>query len=227
MRFAPNKQNTLIIIPAYNEGQMIGKVIQKVKAQDFMHILVVDDGSTDESAKVLQAHEVHYISHEENQGTGAAIKSGIGWGMDKGYEFFLTLDGDDQHYPEDLPNLIEQLSEYDHVLGSRFLNPDNKIPHHRSIGNQVANTLVLLKGVRTTDSQSGICGFNRVVAESLLKTKSKRFEFWAECLLKIRQQQSHFLCSEIPVSVQYTKYSLKKGQGILQGSWTLFKILFV
>ncbi len=224
---APEIKKTLVIIPVYNEAPKIELVIQNIFLQGFSHVLVVDDGSQDNSVDQVKRTNASVIKHEKNHGVGAAIKTGIEWGLDRDFEYFLTIDGDDQHNPEDLIHIMDHMGEYDHVLGSRFLKTDNKIPYHRNLGNQIANTIVLFRGVRTTDSQSGICGFNRKVGTQVLKTKSRGFEFWTEFLLRIRRKQSHFLCSEIPVSVQYTKYSLKKGQGIWQGSWTLLKVFFV
>jgi len=226
MKTLPTKENTLVIIPILNEQKTIKGVINKIKNSGYNNIVSIIDGSVDNSQSIAESLNIRTLVHKKNKGTGAAIKTGIQYGIDNGYTYFLTIDGDDQHNPSDLHLLMEQLEVYDHTIGSRFLNPDNKVPWTRNKANQFANIILLLKGIRTTDSQSGLTGFNLDVGNKMIDVKANRFEFWSATIIKIRKN-THFQCSEIPISVRYTSYSLKKGQSLREGIWTIIKLLFL
>ncbi len=216
------KDKTLVIIPALNEAKTINQVVNEVRMADFYHILVVNDGSVDQTLQKAEDEGVFTLSHEVNQGMGAATKSGIEWGLDKKFSYFLTLDADMQHCAKDLPFVLEALQTYDCVIGSRFLKA-NDIPFFVRMANKVANLITgVFLGVWSTDSQSGMRGFTREVAETI-NVSSNGFEFCSEFLKRV--QQCRFSRCEVPISVFYPYHARQKGQGFSTGIQTGFRII--
>jgi glycosyltransferase involved in cell wall biosynthesis len=126
-----------IVIPAYNEMHVIGDVINKIKQlHDDVEIIVVDDGSTDDTANVADQAGATVYSHPYNIGNGAAVKTGIRMG--KG-NIFVFMDGDGQHNPEDICGMLEYFPQYDMVVGERKRSGQASI--NRAIGNKVYNWL--------------------------------------------------------------------------------------
>jgi glycosyltransferase involved in cell wall biosynthesis len=128
-----DKTEVSIIIPAYNEAQTIGGIVFKLKElyPDY-EIIVVNDGSTDETADIARDSGAHVYSHPYNIGNGAAIKSGIR--IARG-DLLVFMDGDGQHDPKDIARLIEYMSDYDMVVGARLISSQ------ASVGRAVANKL--------------------------------------------------------------------------------------
>lgn len=135
------KENTevSIIVPAYREAEGIAAVIERVcRVMDALdhsyEIVVVDDGSDDETARRAKEAGAQVISHPYNMGNGAAVKTGI---RNAKGETLVTLDGDGQHAPEDIPRLLEKLGPYDMVVGARA--GDSAVSLHRSMANRIYN----------------------------------------------------------------------------------------
>lgn len=126
-----------VIIPAYNETQTIGDVVRKIRSlyPDF-EIIVIDDGSTDDTAVFARAAGATVFSHPYNIGNGAAAKSGI---RHANGEILVFMDGDGQHDPKDIARLIENMHDYDMVVGARFINSQASIG--RAVGNKFYNIL--------------------------------------------------------------------------------------
>jgi dolichol-phosphate mannosyltransferase len=118
-----NSQRTLIVIPAFNEQGKIGRVIEKIRRAIVSDVLVVDDGSVDNTRWEASAAGAAIIEHRSNLGVGAAIRSGIDYALGHDYEVVAVLAGDDQHDPSDLPTLLRLIREdgFDLVQGSRRL----------------------------------------------------------------------------------------------------------
>ncbi len=206
--------NGLIIIPAFNEGKVISKVIKgipgKINDTSF-DILIVNDGSTDDTLEEASKTSAMIISHLVNRGTGAATKTGLMWAREKNYSFAITFDADGQHDPTDLGKIVEMLSKNDTdlVVGSR-LKKSGGMPKDRFLINWLANILTLLVfGVFSSDSQSGLKGFSRRALE-LIDFRGDRYDFSSEILLSAKRH--NLVVKEIPTKVIYTEYSRKKGQ---------------
>ena len=108
---------TSIVIPAFNEGAVVGEVVTALRAEAAWHeIILVDDGSTDDTVSHAQAAGALIVRHPYNKGNGAAVKSGIRAATG---EYVMVLDGDGQHRPDDARRLVSRLGEYDLVVGAR------------------------------------------------------------------------------------------------------------
>ena len=209
-------QKALIIIPAYNEGKVLGPVIKNIKAElksakgIKFDLVVVNDGSSDNTKAVAEKNTTT-ISHLVNMGSGAATRTGLEYAKRNNYDFALTIDADGQHLPKDLVNVIKKLTEeeFDLVIGSRLIDPKG-MPAHRVLGNKLLNAFTrILLGVRVTDSQSGLKGFSRKAIEKI-NIRTNGFEFCSEIVWRAKQQNLNII--EVPISAVYTDYSRQKGQ---------------
>ena len=129
--------STTVLIPAYNEGDRIATLVRDLDAVGPWHeILVVDDGSSDETAERAGAAGARVVCHPYNKGNGAAVKTGIRHATG---EFVLIIDGDGQHRPEDAPGLVAKLDEHELVVGARSAATQATLG--RRLGNRILNVL--------------------------------------------------------------------------------------
>jgi glycosyltransferase involved in cell wall biosynthesis len=147
-----------IVIPAYNEADVIGGVVAGLRGgAPWREIIVVDDGSRDATAATATAAGATVIRHPYNKGNGAAVKTGIRRATG---EFILIIDGDGQHPPEDACRLVSRLGEYDLVIGAR--SSSTQATHTRRFGNEALNQLAsYLTGRQIPDLTSGFRGARR------------------------------------------------------------------
>jgi glycosyltransferase involved in cell wall biosynthesis len=137
MAEASNAARTSVVIPAFNEAESIGVVVRDLAAAaPWLEILVVDDGSTDETGAHAAAAGARVIRHPYNKGNGAAVKSGI---RQSAGAFILIADADGQHRPTDATRLVSQLDAYDLVIGARAGHTQASLP--RRIGNSLLNAV--------------------------------------------------------------------------------------
>ena len=175
MRNKPHPKS-LAIIPAYNECEMIGTVISKIRtAAEDLEILVIDDGSTDKTAQCAKAVGAKVVRLSSNMGYGVALQTGFKYAYERGYDVLVQLDGDGQHDPAYIPDMLKVVvsGEADLVLGSRFLNktaPDGspmvqyKTGQARKLGILLFSFLTSkLIGFKVTDPTSGYLAFNKRV----------------------------------------------------------------
>lgn len=163
----------VIMIPAHNEEQSIANVIKKIQEKYitqsktyWVEIIVVDDGSSDNTAKIAKAAGVSkIISHIKNRGLGAATRIGLQRAYEMGADVAVKIDADFQHDPEDIDKIIQPILEdkADCVFGSRFKGGlKYTMPFHRAIGNRFFSFLVSkLTGLKITDAQTGLMAFSR------------------------------------------------------------------
>lgn len=159
----------IVAIPCFNEERFIGSVVAK-SSRYAAQVVVIDDGSSDDSALVAEAAGAVVYRHPRNQGYGAAISSALEQGRALGADVLVILDGDGQHDPRDIPHLIQPILEgrADIVIGSRFLEKANRIPLYRRIGQRVLNTATNVgSGQKLTDSQSGCRAYSAAALEKL------------------------------------------------------------
>ena len=160
-----------VIVPAYNEEQLIAKTVENVP--DFVdRIVVIDDGSKDRTVEIVQGiaaqnNKVLLIRHEHNLGVGMALSTGYMWCRNNGIDITVVMNGDNQMDPADLSALINPLVENraDYTKGNRLITGEawQKIPHIRYLGNSILTLLTkIVSGYwHVTDSQSGYTAMNK------------------------------------------------------------------
>jgi glycosyltransferase involved in cell wall biosynthesis len=170
---ANESERLLILIPAYNEDAAIRQVVSStVRILPHADILVVDDGSTDNTAPEAEAAGALVVRHPFNLGIGGAVQTGLKFARQHDYDVVVRLDGDGQHNPSDIPSLYSLLhtSHVDAAIGSRFLGTTGRmhISLPRRLGIYTFALLVsLLTGQRATDTTSGFFALNRRAIEAL------------------------------------------------------------
>lgn len=203
---------TAIIIPAYNEAKRIGSVLQSLKKVG-LEIFVVDDGSFDETAKVVEKYKVHFAKHKINLGKGAALKTASEAAFAMGYEAIIMMDSDGQHKIEDLPKFIKALESghHDVIFGSRNLKKGS--PLVRSTGNKMASVLVsFLFGIYVSDL---ICGYRAFTKTAYKKMDWQSTGYGVETEMVALTGKRGLKYCEVPVeTVYYKKY---RGEEKLKG----------
>lgn len=216
------------VIPAYNEASRVGNVVAAaLKYVDT--VIVVDDGSTDDTSHAAEHAGACVVRHSQNGGAGAATMTGIEAARRMGATAVVTLDADEQHDPADIPRLLEPVKrdEADIVFANRFgIRPDgigNRIPSVRRLFNAIGNLVTLVAtGKWVQDSQSGYKVFGpKALAQVDLRMSG--FEFCTEIVREAVQHK--WRISQIPTKVLYSEYTLAKGQSFGNGVKTALKIL--
>ncbi len=220
----------LIIVPAYNEAEVITSTLNDLqqflrKSKLSADILVVDDGSTDQTGELALSSADLLLTHRRNRGLGAALATGIEYAKRSNYDYCITFDSDGQHEANDILKAISKLeSGFDIVIGSRFIGTHSGMPSARRTVLYLGNVITFLFfGVWTTDSQSGFRGLSKRAIESIV-IKSNRMEVSSEFFGEIVRHKLKFI--EIPIHVRYTKYSLSKGQKNTASASVLLKLLY-
>jgi hypothetical protein len=157
----------IILIPAFNEDQRIATVIDGIKnAMPEADILVINDGSRDNTEFAARHAGAIVVSHPFNMGYGATIQTGYKYARDKGYDYLIQLDADGQHDPSCIPLLLEPVvsGDVDIAIGSRFMGNSYRPPFARRVGMAIFRQIVsLVTGKFITDTTSGFQAFNRDV----------------------------------------------------------------
>ncbi len=167
-------KETLVIIPAYNEDAVIASVIRNVQrnAPD-CDIVVIDDGSTDNTVTVARETDINVLSLPFNMGYGVALQTGYKYAFEKGYESLVQIDGDGQHDPAYISDLLSSLrsGDADVIIGSRFLGTESyRPPFVRKIGMAFFKKAVsFILGQKVTDATSGFQAFNKNVISFLIE----------------------------------------------------------
>lgn len=201
-----------IVIAAYNEGKSILKVISKLQKTGYNTIVVVDDGSKDNTYDVALSSGVTVLRHIVNRGQGAALKTGIDYAYKNGADLIVTFDADGQHRVEDLNAMIAPVNsgKYDVTLGSRFLRPV-KMPLFRRIMLKFAIVVVwFFYGIKMTDAHNGFRVLSRKAARTINIT-SDRMEHASQIVEEIHKKGLKY--KEVPVVILYTDYSIQHGHG--------------
>ena len=193
---------TIIGIPAFNEEQNIASLIIKLK-EISDKIIVCDDGSTDMTGKIAENLGVTVITHKKNQGYGAAIKSIFSKARDLNADILVTFDADGQHRIEDIKTVVEPIlkNQADIVIGSRFLNKNDKVPKYRKFGIKALTTITnaSISG-NLTDSQSGFRCYNKKILSDL-NLSDYGMGISTEILIKASKKE--FRIIEVPITILY------------------------
>jgi glycosyltransferase involved in cell wall biosynthesis len=175
-----------VIVPAFNEGEGIGNVIRQIRTVvnklDKNHeIIVIDDGSRDNTAENAARAGAIVIQHPYNIGNGASIKTGI---RNARGSILVTIDGDGQHDPEDIAKLVGRIGPYDMVVGSR--NRESDTAAHRDIANMVFNSLATyISGRKIEDLTSGFRAIKKNIARQFVYLLPNKFSYPSTITLSI------------------------------------------
>ena len=215
MKSNHKKLTTLAIVPAYNETGKICTVIKKV-APYVTAVVVVDDGSTDDTAKKAKSTNVIVLQHKQNKGAGAAIRTGVEYAIKHDYDVCIPLGGDDQDDPKEIIRLMDKINRgYDFVQGSRWLTGGRTvdIPLFRRITTKIyALYLTLMLGRKLTDGTNGFRAFRTLLFQD------KRINLWQYWLDRYELEPYLFYqcvkldykVTEVPVTKSYPKEGYTK-----------------
>lgn len=217
-----------IILPAYNEHRSIADIIHKIKETGYENIIVIDDGSWDDTYTIAKGNGVIALKHEINLGAGAATRTGLDAAKLLGADIAITMDSDGQHDPKDIPAMIKPIidGKADVVYGSRFKKA-NEIPFIKRLFNKIGNYFTyILSGMMMSDTQTGFRAFNKTALEKIDITMS-RYEFCTEIVCEVAHNKLRMY--EVPISVYYDipekLDTLGSGYNLSHGINTVIKMI--
>ena len=218
--------DTWLVVPLYNEAQVVREVIEDAR-RTFPHIVVVDDGSRDDSAAQAEAAGAVVVRHPINLGQGAALQTGIRYVLERtDARYLITFDADGQHSVADAAAMVAAARKEDLaiVLGSRFLKGPSPVGRLKRL--VLATAAVVASrttGMHLTDAHNGLRLLRRDAAEHL-NLRQNRMAHASEI---IRQLGATGLpWREFPVHIAYTEYSKAKGQSLLNSVNILVDLIF-
>ena len=206
--------DTWVVIPLYNEAQVIGDVVREL-VPAFSNVVCIDDGSRDGGAEIARSAGAHIVTHPINLGQGAALQTGFEYALEQGAQFVVTFDADGQHRVVDAQAMLTRAREEDFaiVFGSRFLDDRTK---PGVLKKMVLKTAVAVTNwttrTRLTDAHNGL----RVIRADALrqvKLRQDRMAHGTEIVVQLGKTRLPY--TEQPVEVIYTDYSRAKGQSLL------------
>lgn len=210
---------SIVIIPALNEQAAIGSIVKR-SLEYADDVLVIDDGSDDNTSRIASEAGARVIKHPNNRGKGVSLKDAFG--EVSGYDIVVTIDGDGQHNPDEIPLLMEPIREgsADLVNGSRYLNGfDEETPAYRRVGQRVLDIATnITSGTNVTDSQSGFRAFN---GKTLKCYRFRDTGFGIESEMLADAAEHDLKIVEVPITVRYdvenssTKGPVTHGVGVL------------
>jgi len=212
---------TFIVIAAYNEGKSISKVVNGLKKAGYHDIVVVDDGSKDNTYDIAFDAGATVLRHVVNRGQGAALKTGIDYAYKNDADIIVTFDADGQHRVEDLKAMIAPVKsgKFAVALGSRFLKHTD-MPFFRRLTLKIAIFILwFFYGVKMTDAHNGFRVMNRRAA-SMIDITSDKMEHASQIVEQIHKKNLRF--KEVPVTILYTDYALQHGHGGMRQAMRVF-----
>jgi glycosyltransferase involved in cell wall biosynthesis len=202
-----------VIIPSFNEGPVLAGTVAPLIDHGYS-VVIVDDGSSDQTPSICQALPVHYLRHPVNLGQGAALETGMRYGVSRGAKFLVHFDADGQHDHGSIRDFVHRLLDghADVVLGSRFLKDEHArlVPPFRRFLLRVGIFVSwLFSGVWLSDTHNG---FRALTADAArrIRLQENGFAHATEILAAIKREKLRYI--ELPVAINYSEYSLRKGQ---------------
>ena len=209
-----------ILVRAYNEGARIGPTLDTLLRR-WPAVVVIDDGSTDDTSQVALQRPVWVVRHPLNCGAGAALKTGIDFALAQGAQVLVTFDADGQHDAAEIERVVLPVAsgQVDVVLGSRFLGSHTKMPRSRwlVLKGGILFTRVISR-LRVTDTHNGFRALSAEAARRIRLTQP-RMAYASELMDELRVKQLRYC--EVPVTIRYTQDTLAKGQS----SWNAVRIV--
>jgi glycosyltransferase involved in cell wall biosynthesis len=209
-----------VLVAAYNEGKRLGETLGRL-GERYQNVVVVDDGSQDDTSVVALQHRVWVLRHLLNCGQGAALQTGIDFALARGAQVLVTFDADGQHRMDEIERLVEpvRVGRVEVVLGSRFLGGAVGMPWSRWLVLKLGVLFTrLFSRIKVSDTHNGLRALSRRAAQTIRITQN-RMAHASEILDQIRQHDLSFC--EVPVVIRYNEETLAKGQS----SWNSLKIV--
>jgi glycosyltransferase involved in cell wall biosynthesis len=205
------KESIFIVIPAYNEGERIKKVINELQGLGYKSIVVIDDGSKDNTFEVLKSIKgIHVLRHIVNRGQGATLQTGTDYALTQNPDFIIHFDADGQHDTADIPAILETLKNGSEMaLGTRFHSSKKaqNIPLSKVITLKLGTIVTwIISGIMLTDTHNGFRAFKPEAAK-VVKITLDRFEHASEILDLVKIKKLKY--KEVPVTIKYLEYGQK------------------
>jgi glycosyltransferase involved in cell wall biosynthesis len=192
---------TCVIIPALNESREIASLLQQI-GKFIPDILVIDDGSTDQTTRIAKESGAQVLRNERNQGKGACLVKGYAYALEKGFDAVISMDGDGQHSAEDLPVFLKAAEDSKDalIIGNRMSNSRN-MPFVRMLTNRLMSLLLsLVTKQNIPDTQ---CGFRLVKKELLEKVNLVTSKYEMESEILIKASRRGFKIRSVPIKTIY------------------------
>jgi dolichol-phosphate mannosyltransferase len=198
----------IVVIPTYNESKNIVRIIDKIfSVHDEIDVLVVDDNSPDGTGKLVrdkmqESNRIHIIEREGKMGLGTAYLAGFRYSLDQGYDYIMEMDADFSHNPEEIPNFLKYIQEYDVVLGSRYIKGVNVVnwPLKRLLLSYFANLYTrIITGMNVKDATGGFKCFRATALSKINfdEVKSNGYSFQIEMTYRLWKKGAKV--KEIPI----------------------------
>jgi glycosyltransferase involved in cell wall biosynthesis len=207
----PPGKSVWVVIAAYNEAGVIARVVADVKRRGYP-VVLVDDGSADATADLAEQAGAVVIRHPVNLGQGAALQTGIDFALNEGADAIVTFDADGQHRASEIAGMVDALAQNDadFVLGSRFLGGTVDLPPSRRLLLKAATSFTrMTSGLAVTDTHNGLRAMTRRGAGAI-RLRQNRMAHASEFLNQVAASGLKYV--EAPVTIEYSRYSLAKGQ---------------
>jgi polyprenyl-phospho-N-acetylgalactosaminyl synthase len=212
-----------VVIPAYNEEKSIAAVIESLLLKNYRDIVVINDGSKDNTAEVVKKYPVYYLEHFVNLGQGAALQTGNEFALARGADVIVHFDADGQLKVDDISRFLEKINQgFDVVIGSRFLSDKQNIPFAKKYFILKPGIVInwLFSGLKLSDVHNGFRVFTGSAAVKLKITQNRMAHATEIPALILRHKLKH---AEVPVEIIYNEF----GQGFWGGLkivWDLLKV---
>jgi len=217
------KLDVLVGIPAFNEEQTIAKVIIRSQAHA-SRVLVVDDGSGDDTCAIAERLGAKVLRHDKNLGKGAGIHDCFAYAKHSGADVLITLDGDGQHDPSLIPTLLKALTDAqgDVVIGSRVSRPSD-MPSYRWTGERMIDHAARVKvDGRVVDSQSGFRAYSRKAIENLSATE---YGMGVDAQLIVHANEVGMKIVEVPIVISYSGSKTSTHNPVMHGLDVVFSLV--
>jgi glycosyltransferase involved in cell wall biosynthesis len=219
----------MVLIPAFNAAKSVGDVVRAAK-EEVHDVVVIDDGSRDETGIVAAGAGAKVITHPQNRGKGSALKTGFAYAIDDGYDAVITLDADGQHLPREIPKFLEcrATTGADLIIGGRSHLFDGMLPRRRMANRFSAYMIGKLSKTGITDSQSGY----RLYSARLLRNTHLRTEgFDLESEVIVRAGCGGFKVVTLPIELGFvdglSTSHYKPLKDTLRIAWTVLRARFL
>lgn len=191
-----------VIIPSFNEAKEIGQLVARVKQQG-LDCLVVDDGSTDDTVEIAGRAGATVLKNIKNHGKGASLIKGFNYATENDFDAVITMDGDGQHLPEDIPNFVRlaQYSDAGIFIGNRMHKPKN-MPWERLFINKIMSSFI--SGVTKQKIPDTQCGFRLLKKEALKELDLVTANYEIESEMLIKAARLGFKIESVAISTVYS-----------------------